>query len=42
VQRRWPVAASEGGQGPVLPDTPRFSGGKHDINPLVNSIGTLN
>jgi hypothetical protein len=27
---------------PVLPDTPRFSGGQHDTDPLVNGIGVLN
>jgi hypothetical protein len=27
---------------PVLPDTPRFSGGQHGADPLVNDIATLN
>jgi hypothetical protein len=27
---------------PMLPDTPRFSGGQHGADPLVNGIGVLN
>jgi hypothetical protein len=27
---------------PVLPDTPRFSGGQHETDPRVNGIGVLN
>jgi hypothetical protein len=37
-----PPRTAKAAREPVLPDTPRFSGGQHDTDPLVNGIGVLN
>jgi hypothetical protein len=37
-----PPRTAKAAKGPVLPETPRFSGGPHDTDPLVNGIGVLN
>jgi hypothetical protein len=37
-----PPRPAKAAREPVLPDTPRFSGGQHDTDPLVHGIGVLN